>query len=136
MKHPETHMVTAEHGPRQANPNRCLYCKQPIGSLHLEDCVCRDRTVMVRMTIDICIKACESDTVEDIKFFLNEGSWCSSNIIDDLQRVECICPHTEFEYIGEATEEDEENWNLRIRRECASKGSEMKSESKKRGVTF
>ena len=48
-----------------------------------------------------------------IEFRRNEGSWCSSNALRELEamtkRGECLCRHTKFEYVREATKEDEES---------------------------
>jgi hypothetical protein len=53
MNHPETYIVTEKNGPRPAGPpDECFYCGQKIGQKHKSDCVCRDRSVMVRMIVE------------------------------------------------------------------------------------
>jgi hypothetical protein len=113
MIHHETNIVKPDPG--RKSPDCCFYCKRLVGEQHVDDCVMRDRSVMVRVTVDLCMTYPQSFTAEDIEFHLNESSYCCSNIIDDLQRISCICGHTKMEYLGEATEQDEKNWNIQRR---------------------
>jgi hypothetical protein len=56
----------------------------------------------------------------DIEFQMNEGSWCSNNIIQDLQRVEaadeghcrCLCGNFSADYLRDATVEDLDGYTL------------------------
>ena len=112
MLHPETHLVTAENGPRPAGkPDRCFYCSQPLGSQHAPKCVCRERTVVVRAVIEYVIEVPESWTAEQIEFQRNDGSWCATNLIGELREIHeagaCLCPITSFEYLREATAEED-----------------------------
>jgi len=111
MKRPETFLVTPEYGPRPAGkPTECFYCQQPLGSEHGADCVIRQRTVVVRMTIEYVVAIPESWTPEDLEFHRNESSWCSSNALDEIGGTgddsPCICPTTRFSFVREATPED------------------------------
>ena len=115
MKHPETHLVTTEHGPRPlGKPNRCFYCGRPIGAMHKEPCVCRERTVMVKLTVEVCVKVPENWTTDQINFHYNESSWCASNIMDHLKKVPCLCDIAEFEYVRESLRKDENTWSIKF----------------------
>jgi len=73
----------------------------------------RDRTVVVKMEVEIVVRVPESWDVGLIEFQRNEGSWCSNNVIQELKRKDCLCNNTLFTYVREATEEDEEGWDLK-----------------------
>lgn len=118
MRHPETHAITARHGPRPAGPpDRCFYCDGPVGAQHARDCVMRQRTVVVRMTVEYVVEVPENLPPDMIEFMRNEGSWCATNALDELQPNEeedpegncCLCHTTAFEYVREATPEDEKS---------------------------
>lgn len=105
----DIHLVTAENGPRPAGkPDQCFYCNQPIGQMHKGDCVCRERTIIVRTIIEYPIRVPESWTKELIEFQRNESSWCADNIIDELTELKCncICSLVSVEYVREATKEE------------------------------
>ncbi len=90
-------------------PDKCAYCTAKTGTQHDGDCVCRTRSVVVEATIRYTIMEPESWTDYDIEFHRNDGSWCASNMIDELQRVDakgCLCDITQFRYVGEATKDD------------------------------
>lgn len=113
MQHPETHRVTAAHGPRPAGPpDRCFYCNQPVGAEHDPDCVCRERTVVIRLTMDVTVAVPEHWTVDDIEFKYNDSSWCMDNILSVLERPHahgaCLCGSTHARFRHEATEDDDE----------------------------
>ncbi len=113
MNRTGTRLVTKENGPSPAGkPDECCYCKMPIGVQHETDCVLRIRTVMVRMAAEYPISVPESWSAEQIERHRNEGSWCSGNALDELREIcgegACICWLTEFEYIREATKEEDE----------------------------
>lgn len=111
MDHPETHTVTLDNGPRPAGkPDRCFYCNQCIGELHTETCVLRNRTVVVRAVVEYVVRVPSSWSVEDILFHRNDSSWCKSNLISELERIDgsvCLCGSVLFEFVREATVEDE-----------------------------
>lgn len=109
MIHSETHMVTAKHGPRPAGePDRCFYCGMMIGFEHRSDCVMRDRTVVLKFSIELVVRVPENWNKDDIEFHRNESSWCASNIIRELgDGNACLCS-SKIEYVREATERDEE----------------------------
>ncbi len=94
----------------QRDPSRpeCFYCRQPIGSEHKSDCVFISRKVKVRVTIEYDIEVPATWDVEMIEFHRNDASWCSNNIIPELDRLkdgdECLCHRTTTEYLGESSE--------------------------------
>lgn len=49
---------------------------------------------------------------------MNEGSWCFDNVLEELNnlsnRAGCLCSFSNAEYIREATEDDEEEFEKRI----------------------
>lgn len=119
MIHPETQKVTKTHGPRPAGkPDQCFYCQQPLGSNHKHECVMRQRTVMMQVTITLPVAVPECWTPEHIEFHRNESSWCAGNWANDLledpaaddPEPRCICSHYEAEYLREATAQDEADW--------------------------
>lgn len=121
MIHPESAIVRSDDL-RPAitdRPDRCGYCRGLLGDLHDADCVCRRRTVVVRALIEYVIEEPESSTVDHILFRRNEGTWCGSNALkelDDLvERMDCICPRISYEFVREATvaDETEENFTMR-----------------------
>jgi len=112
MERTETHIVTKENGPRPAGPpDCCFYCSRLIGREHAEDCVLRIKTVMVRATTEYPVVVPSHWSKDDIEFHRNEGSWCSSNMIGELQEVfdagDCLCLRTKFEYLGDADEHND-----------------------------
>lgn len=91
---------------RYGGDKRCFYCKQDVGAQHAMGCVMRRRTVIVRITMNVPYEVPEDWDSDAIEFHLNESSWCSDNIIEDIQERHkkngaCFCDLTEIEYIGE-----------------------------------
>jgi hypothetical protein len=113
MIHPETHEVTEDRGPRPAGPpDECFYCLQPVGERHKGDCIIRERTVVLRMTVELVVRVPEEWDHDMIEFHRNESSWCSGNVVSELKRKECLCRETKFQYLREATQEEDEEWGL------------------------
>jgi hypothetical protein len=124
----ETVKVTAENGPRPAGKlDECFYCHQPIGAPHLGDCVCRERTVVVEVSVEILMKVPAFWGSSDISFSLNEGSRCADNSIGLIEQQAarfstltitegcgsvgpCFCASTRHSFLREATEEDHERF--------------------------
>lgn len=112
MIHQETHLVTESNGPRPGGPaGECLYCHREIGREHAEDCVCRRRSVVIRATIEYAVEVPENWDQYEIEFHRNDSSWCASNLIDDLRRLDlsegCLCAVVKFEFVREATAQDD-----------------------------
>ena len=104
-------VVTAADARPAGKPDECFYCRVPIGGEHKADCVARRRTVVVRAMIEYVIAVPESFDKELIEFGRNEGSWCSSNMLAELNEIDqrdCLCKFTTFEVVREATAEDED----------------------------
>jgi hypothetical protein len=112
MIHSETHIVTEDSVRKAGKQDECFYCNNKLGDLHKLDCVCRDKTVVVRATIEYVVKVPEFWDDYNIECHRNESSWCSDNIIGELEELEekhgCLCNFVNFEYVREATKEDEE----------------------------
>ena len=107
MVKPETFKVTPENGPRPAgSPDHCFYCEVPVGGYHDSECVLRIRTVVVRMTVEYEIEVPESFDKDLIEFGRNEGTWCASNAMKELDKLieddGCLCNFARFEYVREA----------------------------------
>lgn len=125
MLHPETHAVTKENGPRPAgSPDHCFYCNIPVGGTHKTDCPLRKRTVMARVTIEI--PWVTSESINKYEFYLmyqgsrSRSTWCAGNIIDVLSILiqdseSCLCGHVKVSLIGEATKEQEDEFNMNPR---------------------
>lgn len=109
-----TNWPVEEYGIRPAgDPDKCFYCGESRGGTHKEDCVIRERTIVVKMSIEYTIAIPEFWTKEQLEFHRNQGTWCSDNglleIDNFLERTnDCGCGRCEWEYIREATVEDEE----------------------------
>lgn len=112
MNHPETHLVTASHGPRPAGrPDRCFYCGQMVGREHKLDCVMRERTVVIEVTLQVPIAVPESWDAGAIEFRYGDSSWCADNLIDLLENCtgkHCLCGYFESRFLREATAGDEQ----------------------------
>ena len=71
----------------------CFYCGQP--TRHALDCVVPGTRVKVRLTLTFDKIVPHSWDQEQIEFFLNDGSWCASNILSDLEKLRdvkgCLC---------------------------------------------
>ena len=99
--------TVTEKAQRPANMNgRCFYCGQMIGADHREDCVLIHKKVKVRMIVEYEIKVPAHWDKELIEYHRNEGSWCASNAIDELEAAfgdeskRCMCDAAKFEYVG------------------------------------
>lgn len=119
MNHPETHPVTAKHGPRPAGqPDECFYCSAAVGDHHDPNCVMRARTVVLRYSFNVVVAVPEHWTPEQVEFHRNDSSWCADNAIhaEFTQRREdaCWCPDFRAKYVREATEDDESRWALEM----------------------
>lgn len=84
---------------------RCFYCQEPIGGNHKEDCVLVKKKVKVRMTVEYEVEVPNHWDAHRVEFHRNDGSWCASNAIDELQEMvdngDCLCNRTEFEYLSD-----------------------------------
>ena len=97
------------------NPDECYYCGAKVGEQHKPNCVIRKKTIVTRMTIDFVDSVPENWDKDVIDFHYNDSSWCASNIlnrIEERSNFRCLCDVASFEYLRDATEEDEEKWGV------------------------
>lgn len=95
---------------RPARPDgTCFYCRTPLGQEHAQGCVCRDRTIVCRLTIELVQSIPEDWTPKQFEFIHNGNSWCADNELETALKLanenECVCGGLTF--IREATEQDE-----------------------------
>ena len=116
MIHPETHKVRS-NAVRPARPDgTCLYCRQPLGGVHLPSCVLREKTVVIRSVVQWVTTVPEDWDISNVEFHLNESSSCANNIITYLNRwttnmeQDCMCGRISSEFVRDATKEDEVDW--------------------------
>lgn len=110
--------IVEQEGIRPAGAqDKCFYCNQLLGTLHKDECVIRERTIVIRMTVEYVITIPESWTPEQIENHRNHGSWCAINAIAELDRISehnCLCEDSRFEYVREATAQDEEHFHVYV----------------------
>jgi hypothetical protein len=120
--------LVADYGIRPAGkPDECFYCNRKIATEHAEGCVVRNRTVVIKVEMEVIVEVPEDWTVGNIDFKYNESSSCSDNLLEEI--VEhycteegsgiCACPFTSVTFLREATVEDEEKHEKYVRN-CAS----------------
>lgn len=101
-----------EADPRNVD-NTCMYCGAKEGEQHNQGCVCRRRSIVMKMEMNIVMEVPENWEVSTCEFNKNDGTWCASNIIQDLQKIDkdlgWLCGMVNFKYLREAMQEDEEN---------------------------
>ena len=90
------------------DPDKCFYCGVNLGEQHKAACVIRQRTVVVDVTIRMVRLIPEKWTAEDLEFVMNNGSWCATNIISEIEHLD----ESNVEYVREATEEDESKYHV------------------------
>ncbi len=112
MKHPELYKVTKRNGPRPAGrQDECFYCRHLIGGDHAPGCVCRQKTVMVNITVPVLVEVPEwFEGADIVKYFT--GTYCADNFLASIAhqaktREGCLCGVAKVEFLREATEEDE-----------------------------
>lgn len=102
---------------RPARPDgTCFYCSIPLGEEHKIGCVCRRKSVLVEYKIQL-VKYYPEDWEEDnINSHLQDSSWCASNAVDELVKINeekgCMCNQFFGMYIREATQEDEKTFGV------------------------
>ena len=102
-----------DNGVRPAGKNdECFYCRSPVGQ-HTDECVCVERSVVIKATIEYVVKVPRSWDVDLIEFQRNESSWCADNDLEDLAALvagdRCACSSMSFKFEREATEDDHES---------------------------
>lgn len=110
-------IVTVADARPAGKPDECFYCNQPIGEQHTPECVCRKRTVMIRISYDLLIDLPVSWTKEDIEHYGNESSNCGDNqlrmLVEQAARVGCACHFQKWKVLREATKEDHLKFKFR-----------------------
>ena len=66
----------------------CFYCLQKIGSEHLSDCVLIQKKAVVKMTVEYEIEVPNHWDGDRVEFHRNEGTWCGSNVLQELEKLE------------------------------------------------
>lgn len=105
-------LQTADTGERPAGtPGKCFYCHQP-ASKHAETCVCIEKSVVIRATIEYVVSVPRSWDKESIEFQRNGSGWCADNDLGALadklceHSDSCACDAMRFEFVRDATEDD------------------------------
>lgn len=117
MKQPATEVVMPHDERPARRDGTCFYCHAPIGGTHKEGCVIRQRTVVVRVALDVVISVPADWDKKMVEFARNEGSWCSDNMLRELgewannrevNNGHCTCGNMEVMYLRDATVKDHE----------------------------
>jgi hypothetical protein len=101
----EEYIVTEKAKRPASSVDKCFYCHRPVGGYHASSCVLIRRKVTVRMTIEYDVSVPARWGKEDIEFHRNDSSWCASNAMGELEKIDedgCLCDKTDFVYVGEA----------------------------------
>lgn len=94
-----------DYGIRPAGkPDQCFYCYSKIGQPHRADCVVVTKRVKIKATITIDIEVPHDWDKKMIEFHRNDGTWCSSNFANDVERYKastgsCMCQETKIEFV-------------------------------------
>lgn len=103
---PTPEFIVTKHAERARANGHCLYCQAATGTPHKADCVCIVRPVKLRVTIEYEAEEYVGFDKDGIEFRRNEGSWCASNLLDELhtlgEKEGCLCGVASFEYLGDA----------------------------------
>ena len=119
-----TNWPVEEFGIRPAGkPTECFYCNEPKGGTHKPDCVIRERTVVVEVTIQMVVSKPENWSPDEIEFHFNESSSCLSNPVEQLvdlnermiEAGDCLCGMIDVKYLREATASDENKQKLFVK---------------------
>ena len=100
-------VTDAAKRPADAKATCCFYCRQPIGAAHKGTCVLIDQRVTVRAIIEYDVFVPAAWTADQIEFHRNEGSWCASNGVREIERVakrleaenNCPCGTMKYEFV-------------------------------------
>lgn len=84
--------------------DRCFYCNNKIGEQHKYNCVILRKKVKLRYCFDIEVEMPWYWDKELILFNRNDGSWCASNAIEELEKLSndigCLCSIFKAEFIS------------------------------------
>ncbi len=91
--------------PAQEVRDRCFYCDRLIGQCHEDSCILISKKVRIRAIIEYETSVPSKWTANNINFYFNEGTWCASNFINEIEKREkeygCMCSHMVFEYMAD-----------------------------------
>lgn len=96
-----------ENAMRPASDEKiCFYCHEPVGGEHKDGCVLVRKKVMVRLRVEYELSIPAIWGKEEFEFNRNEGTWCATNAIEELQNIiriegRCLCGLTDYEFIGD-----------------------------------
>jgi len=98
--------VTLKSKRPASNKNECFYCESKIGEFHKDDCVLIKKKVKVKAIIEYEIEVPHHWNKDMIEFSRNEGSWCASNIINELKEIDkkngCLCNIIKYKLIKDS----------------------------------
>ena len=82
----------------------CFYCDRKIGEEHKNDCVLIKIKVKVRAVIEYETEMPAHWKKENFEFSRNDGTWCGSNVIGEIERYEsksgkCLCHAVHHDFI-------------------------------------
>lgn len=69
------------------DPAICHFCRNKIGERHDAKCVCFTKTVTIRLVAEYPIEVPNFWDKGNIEFHRNEGSWCATSAIDELDAL-------------------------------------------------
>lgn len=99
-------VLSDDDGIRPAGePDECLYCKQKVGFPHLFECVILNKKVKLKYSFEVEVEMPWSWDKEQVEFNRNEGSWCASNALEELEETAklnngCLCDAFEAEVVS------------------------------------
>jgi hypothetical protein len=83
----------------------CFYCREPVGGYHKDNCVLIRKKVRVLLVIKYTVLVPHHWKRENIESHRNEGSWCASNLIEELKELDktqrCLCSVAHFECLDD-----------------------------------
>lgn len=106
-----------DEGIRPAGPaDACFYCQANVGHEHKAECVIRERTVIIELTMHVLVKVPESWDKDAVELKYNESSSCISGLLEDITRIDnrmrnagyCLCGARAVAFVREATGDDED----------------------------
>jgi hypothetical protein len=111
--------VTEKDARPAGRPGECFYCKALVGQEHKKGCVCRRRTVVLKVEAELVVSVPE-DWPQDLA---GEPFSCQSTVLERLRETEqrmeaaeegCMCGVIQTSFLREATGEDERSQCLRV----------------------
>lgn len=100
--------VTEKSKRPASSKEQCFYCGSLIGENHKQGCVLIIKKVLVKATIEYEIEVPSNWKRSNVEYSRNEGTWCSSNIIDELIKLSedhCLCNKVVYKYVKDCGEE-------------------------------